>query len=202
MSPGVVRKPLVTPPGKIRKVQASKLQVSVIWKKILARNATLSMLLMVQRTILYGGGGVGRTPISMTPKSDLEESFQMRRIRIVISQLIYCLDFHFYSYAKDMNRIKCQISPRVPSVNKKQNNTKLSLREDCIKSTGHSLSQILSCTVCVYSIVAIMLSHTHTHSVYICIHTHSATQNQHLRFEEILKSYFRSLSSISKFLSY
>lgn len=85
MSPGVVRKPLVTPPGKIRKVQASKLQVSVIWKKILARNATLSMLLMVQRTILYGGGGVGRTPISMTPKSDLEESFQMRRIRIVIS---------------------------------------------------------------------------------------------------------------------
>lgn len=32
-----------------------------------------------------GWGGVGRTPISMTPKSDLEESFQMRRIRIVIS---------------------------------------------------------------------------------------------------------------------
>lgn len=71
MSHCAVRKPLVTPSGKITKVQASKLK-SVIWKKTLSRNATLLMLLMVQRTILYGGKNTDFD--DSKSKSDLEES--------------------------------------------------------------------------------------------------------------------------------
>lgn len=52
----IVRKPSVTPSGKIRKVQASKLKVSVIGNKILLRNTTLLTFLMIRRTIGYGRG--------------------------------------------------------------------------------------------------------------------------------------------------
>lgn len=58
------------------KVQASKLKVPVMWKEILSRNATLSVLLLVQRTILYVGENTD---------FDDSKSKVIRRIRLVIS---------------------------------------------------------------------------------------------------------------------
>lgn len=78
-----------------------------------------------------------------------------------------------------MNRIKHQISPRVPLVNKKQNNTKLSPKRILHPKYWPQF-----------------ITDSKLHCIYV--HSELGISTSDLR----KSSYFRSLSSISKFLSY